>query len=193
MRRIAVLLVASVLLVVPAVFAQNHGEIGMFGQYFRNSATDTNFGGLGGRLSINASTHVQFEADVSYDFEQVFTEGFTNPTSGAVTLQPTPVRVLHGLFGPKFQSSGGPVRAFATLKGGIINFRFDPRPAGFSTFTSSVQGIRSDNISGALYPGVGVEAYLGIIGVRLDIGDEIYFRSGTHHNVRVAFGPHIRF
>ena len=77
---------------------------------------------------------------MSYDFEQVFTEGFTNPTSGAVMLQQTPVRVLHGLFGPKFQSSGGPVRAFATLKGGIINFRFDPRPAGFNTFTSQHSG-----------------------------------------------------
>jgi hypothetical protein len=26
-------------------------------------------------------------------------------------------------------------------------------------------------------------------GLRLDIGDEIYFNHGTHNNLRVAFGP----
>ena len=193
MKRMMVFLVALPILVAPAAFAQNHGEVGVFGQYFRNSATDTNFGGLGARLSINASEHIQFEAEMSYDFEQIFTEGFTDPTTGAVSIQQSPIRTLHGLFGPKFQTSGDAVRAFATLKGGFINFRFDPRPPGFDTFVSSIQGIRSDNISGTLYPGVGVEAYLGILGIRLDVGDEIYFRNGTHHNVRVAFGPHIRF
>jgi hypothetical protein len=30
-------------------------------------------------------------------------------------------------------------------------------------------------------------------GLRLDIGDEIYFNHGTHNNLRVAFGPVIRF
>ena len=192
MRKI-VLFVVLVPLVAPAAFAQNHGEVGAFGQYFRDSGTDASFGGLGGRLSVNVSTHVQFEGDVSYDFEQLFTEGFADPTNGSVTFQQSSIRVLHGLFGPKIQTGGGPVRAFATLKGGVINFRFDPRPPGFNTFISSVQGVRSDNVSGTLYPGVGVEAYLGIIGFRLDVGDEMYFRNGTHNNLRVAFGPHIRF
>jgi hypothetical protein len=30
-------------------------------------------------------------------------------------------------------------------------------------------------------------------GLHLGLGDEIYFASGTHHNLRVAFGPYIRF
>jgi hypothetical protein len=189
-----VVLVVIVLLITPAAAsAQNHGEIGVFGHFFRDSNTDTNFGGLGGRVSFNASTHLQLEADISYDFEQVFTEGFTDPSSGAVSFQESPIRVLHGLFGPKVQTGGGPVRAFLTLKGGFIDFRFDPRPVTFGTFTSSVESLRLENTSGALYPGGGLEAYISIIGLRLDVGDEMYFRSGTHHNWRVTFGPHIRF
>ena len=27
----------------------------------------------------------------------------------------------------------------------------------------------------------------------VDVGDDIYFSSGTHHSLRVAFGPYIRF
>ena len=39
----------------------------------------------------------------------------------------------------------------------------------------------------------GLEGHLGPVGLRLDVGDEIYFASGTHHNLRLAFGPYIRF
>ena len=192
MRRLMLSAVLA-LLIAPTSFAQNHGEIGVFGEYFRDSVTDANFGGIGGRLSVNAATRIQLEGEMSYDFEQLFTEGFTDPTTGTVSFQQSPVRVLHALFGPKFQTGGGPVRAFATLKGGIVNFRFDPSPVAFSTFTSTVQSLRLDNVSGVVYPGLGVEAYLGPIGFRIDAGDEIYFQSGTHHNLRIAFGPHIRF
>jgi hypothetical protein len=186
-------LVALVLLVVPVASAQNHGEVGVFGHYFHSSVTHDNFGGLGGRVSINAFKYLQFEAETSYDFEQAFTEGFTNPTSGTVSFQQSQVRVLHGLFGPKLQTGGGPVRLFAELKGGFINFRFDPRPVTFATFTSTVEAIRQNTVSAALQPGVGAEAYWGIVGFRLDVADEMYFQSGTHHNLTVSFGPSIRF
>ncbi len=33
----------------------------------------------------------------------------------------------------------------------------------------------------------------GPVGLRLDMGDEMYFNSGTHHNLRVAFGPFLTF
>jgi hypothetical protein len=190
----ATVLVAALVLLpaAPAAFAQNHGEVGIFGELFRNSPTDTNFGGLGGRFSVNVAHNVQVEAEMGYDFERLFTEGFTNPSSGSVSFQQTPLRVLHGLFGFKVQNAG-PVRIFATAKGGLIDFRFDPRPVGFNTFTSTVEGLRSSNVSGVFYPGGGLEAYLGPIGLRLDVGDEMYFRNGTHNNLRVAFGPHIRF
>jgi hypothetical protein len=48
-------------------------------------------------------------------------------------------------------------------------------------------------VSGTLYPGGGLEGQIGPVGLRLEAGDEIYFAGGTHHNVRVAFGPFIRF
>jgi hypothetical protein len=42
-------------------------------------------------------------------------------------------------------------------------------------------------------PGGGVETTLGPVGLRLDVGDEMYFSNGTHHNLKVMFGPYIRF
>jgi hypothetical protein len=44
-----------------------------------------------------------------------------------------------------------------------------------------------------LYWGGGLQGHLGPIGLRLDVGDEIYFNNGSHHNLRVAFGPVFRF
>lgn len=186
-------LIALALLAVPVASAQDHAEVGVFGHYFRSGVTHDNFGGLGARVSVNVSKHLQFEAESIYDFEQAFTEGFANPTSGVVSFQQSPIRVLHGLFGPKLQTGGGPVRAFVALKGGFINFRFDPRPASFNTFTSSVDALRQNTVSGALQPSAGIEAYLGIVGLRLEVGDEMYFRNGTHNGVNVTFGPTIRF
>jgi hypothetical protein len=133
------------------------------------------------------------EAEMSYAFEQAFTEGFTNTATGSVTLQRSNIRLLRGLFGPKLQTPHGPLRASVTVKGGFINFRLDPSPATLATFASSAENLRSDGISGVLYPGGGLEAHLGPLGLRLDIGDEIYFNDGAHHNLRVAFGPFIRF
>jgi hypothetical protein len=79
------------------------------------------------------------------------------------------------------------------LKTGFINFRLDKRPATFSTFTSSVEDLRSENTRPVLYPGGGLTAYLGPLGFRLEIGDEIFFLDGAHSNLRVTFGPSIRF
>ena len=122
---------------------------------------------------------------MSYDFNRVFTEGFTDTSGGTVTATNSNIRVLHGLFGPKLQTSG-PVKLFVTVKGGFANFRFDPTPASFSTFTSSVNNLRADNVNAALYPGGGVEAFLGPIGLRAEVGDEIIFVNGAHHNCLIG-------
>src|ERR1700730_3106528 len=181
MKRIAFLILVAGLGVTPIVHAQNHAEVGAFVDYFRLGDTGSNFLGLGGRAAVNVAAHRHIEAEMSDDFNRVFTEGFTDPTGGSVTTQNSNIRVLHGLFGPKFQTSG-PVRVFATVKGGFTNFRFDPTPASFSTFTSSVNNLRTDNVDGALYPGGGVEAFLGPFGLRLEVGDEIVFVNGAHNN-----------
>lgn len=192
MKRIALLFVFFGFGLMPAAQAQDHAEVGAFADYFHLQATDSNFAGLGGRLSVNAMPHLQLEAEMAYDFNQVFTEGFTNPNSGTVTFERSNLRVLDGLFGPKLQT-GGPVRLFVTVKGGFDAFRFDNRPANFDTFASSVENLRANNVNGVLYPGGGAEAFWGPIGLRLDVGDEIYFTNGPHNNLRISIGPTIRF
>jgi hypothetical protein len=193
MKHIALFIVVSAIIVfAPVAHSQNHAEVGAFVDYFRLHDTGSNFVGIGGRAAVNVASFAQIEAEMSYDFNRAFTEGFANSTTGSVTLQKSNLRVLHGLFGPKFQTPG-PVKVFVTVKGGFTNFRFDPRPASFSTFTSSVNNLRTDNVSAALYPGGGVEAFLGPFGLRAEVGDEIIFSNGARHNWRVTFGPQIRF
>ena len=176
--------------IVPKASAQDQVQAGVYVDYFRLNQTKTNMVGLGGRLGWG-SRHVHFEGEMSYDFEQAFTETFTSGTT--VTVQRTNTRILHGLFGPKLSAGYGGLNLFATLKGGFINFRLDPRPVTAATFTSSVENLRATDVSGVLYPGAGLEGHVGPLGLRLDVGDAIYFNSGTHHNLRVAFGPYIRF
>ncbi len=189
----------------PAARAQealNHVEIGIFGDYFRLGGTQgatlagsgaTAFGGVGARLSINASRRWQIEAESNYDFAESFTEGFTSTAGTTAGFTTSTLRVLHGMAGPKFQSGGGPVRLFLTLKGGADDFMFSNAPVTFSTYTSSVSGLRSNSVDAVLYPGGGIEAFLGPIGIRLDVGDEIYFEGGPHNNLRITIGPTIRF
>jgi len=195
MKRITLLIaVAAISLAfTPVARAQDHdhGEVGAFVDYFRLEQTKSNFVGLGGRAAFNVASHVQIEAEMAYDFSRAFTETFNNG-NGSITTQNSNIKVLHGLFGPKIQTSG-PVRVFVTVKGGFTNFRFDPRPASFSGFTSSIDNLRTDNVSAALYPGGGVVAYLGPIGLRADVGDEIIFSNGAHHSWKVTFGPQLRF
>ncbi len=195
MKRLSVLLLLSAC-AVPGAFAQeknDHIQVGAFADYLRVSQTKTNFAGLGGRLAVTAYRVVKLEAEMAYDFDQAFTEGFTNTTTGTVSIQRSNLRVLHGMFGPKVEFGHSPIHPFVTVKGGFVNFRFDNRPATFDTFASSVQGLRAKDVNGVLYPGAGLEGHLGPVGLRLDVGDEIYFNGGTHHNLRVAFGPYIRF
>ncbi len=73
------------------------------------------FVGVGGRAGFNVRSNVDIEAEMAYDFKRNFTTTF----SDGVTTQfvSTNLRTLHALFGPKFETSGGPVRFFGTFKG----------------------------------------------------------------------------
>ncbi len=190
MKRVAFLLLLAGWLA-PLAKAQDHIQVGGYGDYFRISQTKTNMAGLGVRAGYKAFPHVMLEGEMSYDFEQAFTETFTQ--GGTVTLVPSNIKVLHGLFGPKIVGGHGAIHPFLTLKGGFVNFRLDPRPVSVGTAISSIENLRANNVSGALYPGAGLEGHIGPLGLRLEAGDEIYFASSTHHNPRVAFGPFIRF
>jgi hypothetical protein len=175
-------------------YDQNHVEVGVFADYFRFSPTNPaiNFVGFGGRTGFNVHPHVQLEGEINYDFQRNFTTTFSNGvTTSFVT---TRVRPLTGLFGPKFQAgSSGPVRAFVTGKIGFINFSTDAGPASGTSFSNAVAGVGSAATHVAFYPGAGVEGFWGPFGLRLDVGDEIYLNNGTFNNLRVTFGPSIRF
>lgn len=193
-------LALAALVFTPRAFAQYRAgdrvEVGVFGEYFRwHEGGDLGLGGVGGRVSVNLTPIVQLEGEAAYDFSQVFTEGFSSPGSGGTVgfTSSTDLRMIHGLFGPKLETNRGPVRLFVTAKGGALAFRLDPRPATFSTFTSTVEDLRTDNLIATFYPGAGAEAFFGPIGLRLDAGDEMYFSDHVHHNLRIAFGPSIRF
>lgn len=192
MKRVALLFLLAGWLV-PLASAQDHFQAGAYFDYLRLSQTDSDMAGLGGRVGVKVFPYVMLEGEMNYDFNKVFKEGFTDPTGGTVTFQNSNLKVLHGLFGPKFVGGHGRIHPFVTVKGGFINFRLDPRPASFNGFASTVDNLRTNNVSAVLYPGAGLEGHFGPVGLRLEAGDEIYFAGGAHHNVRVSFGPYIRF
>jgi hypothetical protein len=176
-----------------ALMAQNdHVEVGIFADYFNLSRTrpHINYVGLGARAGFNVSRNVQIEAEMSYDFERNFTSVFSDGINTQFVR--SHVRPLHGLFGPKFQTSSGPFRAFATFKVGFVNFSTsnDNVPGGF---VGGLGSVTAGNTRPAIYPGLGVEGFWGPFGLRLDGGDDIYFDNGTRNNIKVTFGPVIRF
>lgn len=192
MKRFAIASILAAALFVPAAFAQNHGEVGVFADYVRlHHADDANFWGAGGRVSFNVTEHVQLEAEMGYDFEKTITVGSV-VNNGTINIVRSPLRLLHGTFGPKIQSGGGPVRVFGFLKGGFLNFS-SSNASVLGGFTGAVSNVPNGDTNGVFYPGGGVEGYLGPIGLRLDVGDLMYFDNGANHNLRVTFGPHIRF
>jgi len=86
MKQMAIGSVVLTLLVLgaPSLFAQehDHGEIGVFGDYFRLSeGNDRNFEGIGGRIGFNVAPRVQLEGQMTYDFEQ----SFNTQTGAAIT------------------------------------------------------------------------------------------------------------
>ena len=167
-----------------------HVELGAFADYFRLDPISGNYVGVGGRLGVNVMRHVQLEAEMNYDFARTFSEQFTNGTT--VTTVTSNLRVLHGLFGPRFET-GGPVKLFVTAKGGFINFSVDSGAATLGTVGSTISNLTTNNVKATFYPGGGIEGFLGPVGFRLDVGDEIFFANGAHNNLRVTFGPTIRF
>jgi hypothetical protein len=192
-KRVAYLLfVAACFVPLAAAQDQEHVQVGVFADYLRLSQTDNNFGGVGAQVSFQAYKEFKLEGSMAYDFNQTFTEGFTDST-GTFTTERTGLRILHGEFGPRINIGRHAIQPFVTLKGGFIDFRIDNAPATLGTFFSTVSGLRADNVNGVLYPGGGLQGHLGPIGLRLDVGDEMYFNHGTHNNLRIAFGPTFRF
>lgn len=194
MKRSFSVFIASLFLASPMLMAQgrsDHIEVGAFADYFRftNASPARNFVGLGGRVAFNVHPSIQLEAEMAYDFKRDFTNTFTNGVS--TELVNSQMHTLHGFFGPKFQTGSGPFRVFVTGKVGFDNFAVNNLNAT-SGFTNQV-GLTNGATYFAVYPGGGIEAFAGPIGIRTEVGDDIYFNNGAHNNLRVTFGPQFRF
>ena len=187
---IALLLSASS----PRLFAQQHVEAGVFLDYLSISQTSTNNFGLGGRLGYRIHRKVMMEGELAYDYGINFHEAYRNITNGNITaIGRTSIGVTHGLFGPTLQPAKGRLRPFVTVKGGFVDFRLSPSLLPLTSFESTLLGIRTSSLNAAMYPGAGIEASLGPVGLRFELGDEIYFNNGAHNNLRITFGPILRF
>jgi hypothetical protein len=192
MKRMLLMLCLGVLFV-PGVRAQgDHIEAGVFADYFRMSQTSNNYLGIGARAGLSLFPHVKLEGEMAYDFNQGFGE-VTTGTGGTIVVQNANIHVLHGLFGPKVEFGHGLIRPFVVVKGGFDKFFVNSCPTSFSCVASQIADLRASSVNGAFYPGGGLEGHLGPVGLRLEAGDEMYFNHGTHHNLRMAFGPYIRF
>jgi hypothetical protein len=195
MKRIAIMIGLGLCLALPSWMAaqEDHGEVGVFADYLRFAPATSvvNFVGVGGRVGVNVRPTVSLEAEMSYDFKRNYTNAFSN---GVTTVfANTGIRPITGLFGPKFQNRG-PVKVFVTGKVGFINFsETNGAVVSGSAFSNSVSNIGGPGTHVAVYPGGGIEGFLGPVGLRLEAGDEIYVANGAHNNLKVTFGPHIRF
>ena len=142
----------------------------------------------------NPTKSLVTEGELAYDYGINFHEAYRNITNGNIAaIEHTSIGVTQGLFGPTLQPAKGRFRPFVTLKGGFMDFRLSPSLLPLSSVESTLLGIRTSSLNAAMYPGAGVEASLGPVGLRFELGDDIYFNSGAHNNLRITFGPILRF
>jgi Outer membrane protein beta-barrel domain len=186
-----ILLAVFCLPIIPCAMAQefNAVQVGAFADYLRVNSTGTNMFGLGGRVGATVLPYVQLEASMAYDFQQGYAEGF-NSTTGTSSASFSSSRVRTG---PRVNLGHSRFHPFVEVKGGFLNFMFSSVPAGYSSVTGQIANLRASNLNAVLMAGGGLEANVGPIGLRLDVGDEVYFNNGAHNNLAVQFGPVIRF
>jgi len=197
MKRLAFLsaLALCVASFAPAASAQsgddkNHGNLGVYADFTRLQPADLNMIGVGARLGINVRKHAVLEGEMAYDFERNKTQTIT---TGVVTSTVrSNLRLLHGLFGLKLQTTG-PVRVFGLLKGGFVNFGVGG-PVTAGAINNQIGNIVDGDTNGVFYPGGGIEFNVGWLGIRAEAGDEIMFlNNSTRNNFRATIGPQIRF
>jgi hypothetical protein len=197
MKRFTILsaLVLCITAFSPAASAQssddkNHGNLGLYIDFTRLQPADLNMLGVGARLGVNLRKHVVLEGEMAYDFERTKVQTITTGTLTSTVR--SNLRMLHGLFGLKIQTTG-PVRVFGLLKGGFVNFGVGG-PVTAGAINNQIGTIVDGDTKAAFYPGGGVEINFGWLGIRAEAGDEIMFlNNGRTNNFRAAVGPQIRF
>ncbi len=194
MHKLVLVLIALLVCGSSPSFAQKRIEVGAFLDYLSISKTSTNNFGIGGRFGYRIRRNVMMEGELAYDYGLNFDEALRNIANGnLIAIAHTSIGAIHGLFGPKFQSTRGAIRPFVTFKCGFVDFRLSPSLLPYSNVVSTLTGIRTSSLNAAIHPGSGVEASLGPIGLRFELGDEIYLNNGAHSNLRITFGPILRF
>ncbi|MCU1331821.1 MAG: hypothetical protein JWM08_813 [Candidatus Angelobacter sp.] len=198
MKRLAILsaLALCIATFAPVASAQsnddkNHGNFGVYFDYTRLQFAKQNFFGVGARLGINVHPHIVMEGEMAYDFERNATATITDLQNNTTTVRSN-LRLIHGLFGPKIQTTG-PIRVFAVLKGGLLNFSVARNGVTAANVANQFGNISDGDTNGVFYPGGGVEFNAGFLGIRLEAGDEMYFDNGANHNFKFMGGPQIRF
>jgi len=197
MKRLAILsaLALCIASFAPAASAQssddkNHGNLGVYLDFTRLQPADLNMLGVCARLGVNVRKHVVVEGEMAYDFERTKTQVIT--VGNLTSTVRSNLRMLHGLFGLKIQSTWR-VRFFGLLKGGFVNFGVGG-PVTAGVINNQINNIVDGNTSGVFYPGGGVEFNAGWLGIRAEAGDEIMFlNGGARNNFRATVGQQIRF
>jgi hypothetical protein len=178
------------MLAVPA-FAQ-HVELGGFASYenfdvspFPNAAV-----GIGGRFDFKVIRYLALEGELSYDLKHPSVQIISATTGVSVTQ--FRLGILHGNAGLRLQTKSGSY--FLFVKGGALDFFPQVNTTTFIggvlvNLPQSANGFTK----GVFYPGGGIGFHAGPLGIRLDAGDEIYWNDGAKNNLRITFGPFIRF
>jgi len=193
MRTIAILCFVWMTLITLAA-AQSRIQAGVFLDALSISQTGTTNLGLGARFGYRVHPAVMLEGELAYDYGLNFSEAFRNVSSGNIAaIEHTQIGVTHGMIGPKLQRVHGRLLPFVTAKAGFIDFRLSPSLLPHVDYISPILNLRTSSVNAVFYPAAGVEAVLGPLGLRLEAGDEMYFNRGTHSNLRITFGPILRF
>src|SRR5258708_29060380 len=110
-----------------------------------------------------------------------FDRSYNNPFNDG-SIVPSKTHILHGLFGPKFQTGSGPLRFFVTGKVGVISFTTNAQnaPTGFK---SALGALGNGDAKFAVYAVCGVAAFMGPVGLRREGGDDIYFDNGGRNSL----------
>ena len=166
-----------------------HGEIGVFGEVLRLQRVPVTLGGIGGRFSFELYNPIALEAETSFTFPRSSPELFSNVTSQFTAESSARTAVILG--GGTLRSCGD-VSGFVTVKGGITFIAISDVTAS-AGFVGALDPLRSSSWHRTLYGGGGIQFNLKNLALRLETGDLIYFSDGANHNLRVTFGPLLRF
>ena len=186
---------AALLAISPLLATAQHIEVGAFANYDRQDQPHVaeQLFGVGARADVNIIRILQLEVEMAYDFKYPHFE--TTQLANVITLTTSELGILHANARLKLQSRGGTY--FLFVKGGVNQYRTESQVA---TATGSPLGLsvtslpQQEFMKGVLYPGAGIGFHAGLLGIRFDAGDEIYWSSGdAHHSLRLTFGPTFRF